>query len=113
MAPPRFLRSHGPGRGRPQLLDWRLGRCPKNRYAPYSGRCSVFTMIGAWRRPQKANVCANFGRSVMPHTNAQARDLNDLFHPYTNLKLLEETGPLIIERGKGVRVYDTAGRDYI
>jgi 4-aminobutyrate--pyruvate transaminase len=49
----------------------------------------------------------------MPHTNAQARDLNNLFHPYTNLKLLEETGPLIIERGQGVRVYDTAGRDYI
>ena len=49
----------------------------------------------------------------MPHTNAQARDLNALFHPYTNLKLLEETGPLIIERGQGVRVYDTAGRDYI
>src|ERR1700733_4214546 len=49
----------------------------------------------------------------MPYTNAQARDLNNLFHPYTNLKLLEETGPLIIERGQGVRVYDTAGRDYI
>jgi 4-aminobutyrate--pyruvate transaminase len=49
----------------------------------------------------------------MPYTNAQARDLNALFHPYTNLKLLEETGPLIIERGQGVRVYDTAGRDYI
>ena len=49
----------------------------------------------------------------MPHTNAQARDLNVLFHPYTNLKLLEETGPLIIERGQGVRVYDTAGKDYI
>jgi 4-aminobutyrate---pyruvate transaminase len=49
----------------------------------------------------------------MPHSNAQARDLNALFHPYTNLKLLDETGPLIIERGQGVRVYDTAGRDYI
>ncbi|MGH6828058.1 MAG: aminotransferase [Rhizomicrobium sp.] len=49
----------------------------------------------------------------MSHTNAQARDLNAIFHPYTNLKLLEETGPLIIERGKGVRVYDAAGRDYI
>ncbi|HEX4105201.1 MAG TPA: aminotransferase [Rhizomicrobium sp.] len=49
----------------------------------------------------------------MPHSNAQARDLNAIFHPYTNLKLLEETGPLILERGQGVRVYDTAGRDYI
>jgi len=49
----------------------------------------------------------------MTLTNAQKSDLNDLFHPFTNLKFLEEKGPLIIERGKGVRVYDTTGRDYI
>ena len=29
------------------------------------------------------------------------------------MKALAETGPLIIERGQGVRVFDTAGRDYI
>src|ERR1700691_198642 len=56
---------------------------------------------------------ANSRTSAMPHTNAQARDLNNLLHPSTILKLLEEAGPLIIERGQGVRVYDTAGRDYI
>ena len=49
----------------------------------------------------------------MPLSNAQTRDLNVLLHPLTNLKVLAERGPLIIERGKGVRVYDTAGRDYI
>ena len=49
----------------------------------------------------------------MPLTNAQTRDLNSLFHPLSNLKALAERGPLIIERGEGVRVYDTAGRDYI
>lgn len=49
----------------------------------------------------------------MPLSNAQARDLNALLHPLTNLKLLAERGPLIIERGEGVRVFDTAGRDYI
>ena len=49
----------------------------------------------------------------MPHSNAQTRDLNALLHPFTNLKALAETGPLIIERGQGVRVFDTAGRDYI
>jgi len=43
---------------------------------------------------------ANSGRSAMPYTKRQARDLHDLFHPYTNLKLLEETGPLIIERAR-------------
>ena len=41
------------------------------------------------RGAQKAKVRANSGRSLMPYTNAQARDLNVLFHPYTNLKLLE------------------------
>ena len=49
----------------------------------------------------------------MPLSNAQTRDLNALFHPLSNLKALAERGPLIIERGQGVRVYDTAGRDYI
>ena len=49
----------------------------------------------------------------MPLSNAQVRDLNALLHPLTNLKALAERGPLIIERGEGVRVFDTAGRDYI
>ncbi len=49
----------------------------------------------------------------MPLTNAQTRDLNALFHPLSNLKTLAERGPLIIERGQGVRVYDSQGRDYI
>src|SRR5665213_1964197 len=49
----------------------------------------------------------------MPLSNAQTRDLNVLLHPFTNLKSLAERGPLIIERGEGVRVFDTAGRDYI
>ena len=46
-------------------------------------------------------------------SNAQARDLSALFHPYSNLALLAQTGSLIIERGQGVRVYDAAGKDYI
>jgi len=49
----------------------------------------------------------------MPLSNAQTRDLNSLFHPLSNLKTLAERGPLIIERGQGVRIYDTQGRDYI
>ena len=49
----------------------------------------------------------------MPLTNAQTCDLNALFHPLSNLKTLAERGPLIIEHGQGVRVFDTAGRDYI
>jgi 4-aminobutyrate--pyruvate transaminase len=49
----------------------------------------------------------------MPLSNAQMRDVNSLLHPYTNLVKFRETGPLVIERGKGVRVYDEAGKDYI
>jgi 4-aminobutyrate--pyruvate transaminase len=49
----------------------------------------------------------------MPLSNAQTRDVESLLHPYTNLVKLRETGPLVIERGKGVRVYDESGKDYI
>lgn len=49
----------------------------------------------------------------MPLSNAQTRDVESLLHPYTNLVKLRETGPLIIDRGHGVRVYDEQGKDYI
>jgi 4-aminobutyrate--pyruvate transaminase len=49
----------------------------------------------------------------MPLSNTQSRDVQALLHPYTNLVKLRETGPLVFERGKGVRVYDEHGRDYI
>jgi 4-aminobutyrate--pyruvate transaminase len=49
----------------------------------------------------------------MPLSNVQARDVQSLLHPYTSLKLLNENGPTILERGRGVFVYDTAGKDYI
>ncbi len=45
--------------------------------------------------------------------NALARDIETLIHPYTNLAAFRETGPLIIESGKGIYVYDTHGKPYI
>ena len=48
-----------------------------------------------------------------PLTNVQARDVEALLHPYTPLHRLREIGPLVIERGKGVYVYDTQGKAYI
>ncbi len=36
-----------------------------------------------------------------------------MLHPYTPLHKLKTHGPLVIERGEGVFVYDTQGRDYI
>src|SRR6266480_3245887 len=48
-----------------------------------------------------------------PLRNLAVRDLETLVHPYTNLATLRETGPLIIERGQGVFVYDSEGKAYI
>ena len=36
-----------------------------------------------------------------------------LLHPFTNLTVLRQTGPLVLERGKGVFVYGADGRDYL
>ena len=49
----------------------------------------------------------------MPLSNAQMRDVQSILHPYTNLVKFRDTGPMIIERGKGVRVFDEHGKDYI
>jgi 4-aminobutyrate--pyruvate transaminase len=40
-------------------------------------------------------------------------DIANVLHPYTNLKVHPEKGPLVIMRGQGVRVFDEGGRDYI
>lgn len=42
-----------------------------------------------------------------------ARDIRNLIHPYTNLDVHRTKGPLIIEKGKGVRVWDDEGKEYI
>jgi 4-aminobutyrate--pyruvate transaminase len=49
----------------------------------------------------------------VPFSNTQARDMASLLHPFTNLKLLRETGPTVIERGQGVFVYGADGKDYL
>jgi len=49
----------------------------------------------------------------MPLTNTQTRDVEALIHPYTNLVKHRETGPLVLDRGKGIYVYDDHGKEYI
>ena len=49
----------------------------------------------------------------MTLSNLAVRDVETVIHPYTNLATLRESGPLVLERGKGVFVYDTAGKPYI
>jgi 4-aminobutyrate--pyruvate transaminase len=45
--------------------------------------------------------------------SVQARDVAHMLHPYTNARKLEESGPLVIERGEGIQVFDDEGNAYI
>jgi len=44
---------------------------------------------------------------------AAASDIAHLFHPATNARRHEQVGPMIIERGNGIYVYDDQGKEYI
>jgi 4-aminobutyrate--pyruvate transaminase len=46
-------------------------------------------------------------------SNLAVRDIETLIHPYTQLAGFRDTGPLVLERGEGVWVYDTAGKAYL
>ena len=50
--------------------------------------------------------------AAMP-SNLAVRDIETLIHPYTNLDQFRQTGPLVIERGQGIHVYDVDGKAYI
>lgn len=50
----------------------------------------------------------------MPTPNSPAaRDIAYLLHPYTDARRHEATGPIVIEKGEGIYVYDDAGNQYI
>jgi 4-aminobutyrate--pyruvate transaminase len=52
--------------------------------------------------------------SQVPSPNSAAgRDIAYLVHPYTNIREHEKIGPLVIERGQGIYVYDDQGKEYI
>ncbi|MGC1779917.1 MAG: aminotransferase [Xanthobacteraceae bacterium] len=51
--------------------------------------------------------------SNTPLSNLATRDVETLVHPYINLARFRETGPLVIERGQGVYVYDSDGKPYL
>ncbi|NOG71973.1 aspartate aminotransferase family protein [Roseicella sp. DB1501] len=48
-----------------------------------------------------------------PRNSTAARDIAYALHPYTDHKAHLKDGPLVISRGKGVRVYDDQGKEYI
>ncbi len=45
--------------------------------------------------------------------STEARDMAFHLHSYTNPRKLERDGPLIIDRGEGIHVYDNSGKRYI
>lgn len=52
--------------------------------------------------------------TVHPSPNSlAARDIAYYFHPATNARRHETVGPMVIERGQGVHVYDDQGKEYI
>lgn len=51
--------------------------------------------------------------TLPPVSNVAARDISALIHPYTNLDAVRQTGPLVLERGEGIYVYDSLGKPYI
>ena len=44
---------------------------------------------------------------------SRQREFSYYINPYTNLKANEASGPLVIERGDGVFVYDEDGKEYL
>ncbi|MGB0504794.1 MAG: aminotransferase [Pikeienuella sp.] len=48
-----------------------------------------------------------------PLSNAQARDVEALLHPYTNAVAHRKAGPHVIESGEGVYVFDEQGNRFI
>ncbi|MEO0036117.1 MAG: hypothetical protein RLZZ501_2140 [Pseudomonadota bacterium] len=51
--------------------------------------------------------------SLSHNRTLSERDRDAVLHPYTNPIRHQETGPLVISRGQGVRVFDDSGKDYI
>lgn len=49
----------------------------------------------------------------MPLSNTAVRDIETLIHPYTNLDVHRETGPVVLESGQGIYVTDSAGNRLI
>ena len=71
-------------------------------------RAFVIIAIECAREPGTLHV---FRRRRFPCCPiSPTRDVETLIHPYTQLAAFRETGPLILERGEGVWVYDIRGQ---
>ena len=51
--------------------------------------------------------------NAFPADSIETKDLKFLVHPVTNLPLLHQTGPMVLERAKGIYVWDNHGKQYL
>src|SRR5205807_2828572 len=84
------------------------------------------------RTAASAGLRSRIGQAALAHNNRQLellgeehmiqngplnstarRDIAFHLHSQTNPKLFNECGPLIVSRGEGIRVFDSAGKPYI
>jgi len=48
-----------------------------------------------------------------PSDSLARADIANELHPYADARLHERIGPIVIDRGEGIYVYDTTGKEYI
>ncbi|MBO0755237.1 MAG: aminotransferase class III-fold pyridoxal phosphate-dependent enzyme, partial [Bradyrhizobiaceae bacterium] len=60
-----------------------------------------------------SNVPSGESSAMTALSNLAVRDIETLVHPYSNLAAFREMGPMVIDRGEGVWVYDVEGNGYI
>lgn len=51
--------------------------------------------------------------SIIGSNSLAQADIASVLHPYTDARAHERDGPIVIERGKGIYVYDSNGNEYI
>lgn len=52
-------------------------------------------------------------QATFPPQSLEAKDLEHLLHPATNLQQHQAEGPVVYARGKGVYIWDTRGKQYL
>ncbi len=62
---------------------------------------------------EKSTPLLKANNQMSKPTNSARRDIETLIHPYTNLAAFRDSGPMVIERGEGVYVFDNNGKRYI
>jgi len=69
-------------------------------------------MRGA-RPPRTMNLTMNHTSRTSAPDSVHAGDIGAHLHPYTNLSLHRDIGPMVIARGEGIYVWDDQGNRYI